>query len=328
MKRRALLAAGLVVGIGRFPVWAQQRQRRIGVLMNALESDPVAQGRKTSFAQSLKELGWSEGRNLHIDVRWAGNDVARTRKYAEELVAQAPDVIVVGGGTNVVRALQQATSTIPIVFTTATDPVGGGLVASLARPGGNTTGLMQREFGLGVKSLELLKQMAPKITRVAVLRDPASTGGVGQFGALQAAAPAFKMELTPIDVRSAAEIERGIAAFARAASDSGMIVTTSSSAQVHRKLLIALAQKHRLPAVYPYAYFVEDGGLSSYGADMNAAYRGAAAYVDRILKGEKPAELPVQQPSSLALVLNLKAARAIGLTIPQPLLVRADKIIE
>jgi putative ABC transport system substrate-binding protein len=295
--------------------------------MNTWEKDPQGQSRRAALLQGLKDLGWVEGRNLRIEMRWGANDGARYRRAAEELVALPAEVIVVGGGTNTARAVQQVTSSIPIVFTSATDPVGGGLVASLARPGGNVTGLQQREFGLGAKSLELLKQLAPNVTRVAVIRDPVSTGGVGQFGAIQAVAPSFKVQLTPVDVRSAAEIERGLAAFARM-PNGGMIVTTSAAAALHRTLLIALATQHRLPAVYAYDYFVDDGGLSSYGPDETDAYRAAAAYVSRILKGEKPADMPVEQQSKVELVLNLKAARAIGLTIPQSLLMRADRVVE
>jgi putative ABC transport system substrate-binding protein len=330
MKRRALLAAGLGVAIGRpITVRAQDpgRPRRIGVVMNTTEKDPEGQARRAALVQGLKDLGWVEGRNARIEIRWGGGDTARYRKAAEEFAALPVEVIVVGGGTNVVRTVQHVTSTIPIVFTTATDPVGGGLVASLARPGGNITGLLQREFGLGAKSLELLKQLAPNVTRVAVIRDPTTTGGAGQFGAIQAVAPNFKVELTPVDVRTPAEIERGLAAFARV-PNGGMVVATSAPATLHRKLLIALAIQHRLPAVYAYDYFVDDGGLASYGADAAEAYRAAAAYVNRILKGEKPADMPVQQPSKVELVLNLKAARAIGLKIPQSLLQRADRVVE
>ena len=329
MKRRALLAAGLAFAIGcPVCVRAQEgRPRRIGVVMNTPEKDPEGQARMSALVQGLKDLGWVEGRNLRIEVRWGAGDSARYRKAAEEFAALPVELIVVGGGTTIVRSVQQVTSTIPIVFTTATDPVGGGLVASLARPGGNTTGLLGREFGLGAKSLELLKQLAPNVTRVAVLRDPASTGGAGQFGAIQAVAPTFKVELTPVDVRTPAEIERGLAAFARA-PNGGMLVTAGGPAILNRKLIIALASQHRLPAVYPYDYFVEDGGLSSYGADTAERYRGSAGYVNRILKGEKPANMPVQQPSKLELVLNRKAARAIGLTIPPSLLQRADRVVE
>lgn len=326
MKRRTLLSAGLAILL---PVHAQEGgpQRRIALFMNTLDKDPLGQARKEALVNGLKERGWIEGRNLRIDYRWVGNDVARYAKHAREVIALAPEVIVVGGGTSVVRPLQQATSTIPIVFTTATDPVGGGLVASLPRPGGNITGLMQREFGLGSKSLELLKQIAPQVKRVAVFRDPASTGGVGQFGAIQAAAPSFGVEVTPLDVRTPADIERGMGEFARAANG-GVVVTLSSSAGVHRKVLIDAANKHRLPTVYPAGHFAIDGGLAAYGIDTLENYRRAGAYVDRILKGEKPAEMPVQQPDKFELLINLRTARAIGVKIPQPVLLRADKIIE
>lgn len=330
MKRRTLLGAGLlVVAAPPFPIRAQEpaRQRLIGLLINTAQTDQLGRAQRDGLVEGLKERGWVEGRNLRIADRWVGNDVTRYPKYAEEIVRLAPEVIVVGGGTNMVRPLQQATSTIPIVFTTATDPVGGGLVASLARPGGNITGLMQREFGLGVKSLELLKQLVPYATRVAVVRDPASTGGVGQFGAIQAAAQSFKVEISPIDVRTAAAIEQGIVSFA-STPNGGLIVTSSTSAGVHRKLIINLANKHRLPAVFANTFYVVEGGLSAYGVDTVQAYRNGAAYVDRILRGERPADLPVQQPSKYELLLNLKTARAIGLTVPQAVLLRADKVFE
>jgi putative ABC transport system substrate-binding protein len=245
----------------------------------------------------------------------------------QELLALGPDVILAGGGTNTARPFQQATSTVPIVFTSATDPVGGGLVASLARPGGNLTGLSQREFGLAGKSLELLKELAPRMTRVAVMRDPTSTGGAGQFGAIQSVAPSLKVELMPIDVRTPAAIERGITAFAKGPSG-GMIATTSAPVLTHRKLLVRLARENRLPAIYPYAEIVQEGGLCSYGVYEAAAYRGAAEYVARILKGEKPENLPVQQPTNIELVVNQKAAREIGLAIPQAVLLRANRVIE
>jgi putative ABC transport system substrate-binding protein len=330
MKRRDLLAAGAAIAAGAaLPLCAQDasRQRHIAVIMNTLEKDARGQQLKGALLQGLKERGWTEGVNLRIEYRWVGNDVASYRKHAEEIVRVEPEVIVVGGGTTVVRPLQQATSTIPIVFATATDPVGGGLVASLARPGGNITGMSQREYGLRTKALELLKQLAPHVKRVAVFRDPSTTGGVGQFAAIQAAAPSFKVELVPLDVRTADAIERGIADFARASSG-GVIVTSSSSAGIHRKLIVSLLNKHRLPTVYPTGLYAEEGGLSAYGIDVVDNYRRVAAYVDRILKGEKPAQMPVEDPSKFELVLNLKTARAIGLTIPQPVLLRADKIIE
>lgn len=329
MRRRALLAAGLGVAIGRSVAARAQepgRPRRVGVVMNTPDDSEGAL-RKAALVQGLKDLGWVEGRNVRIEVRWGGGDTEKYRKAAEEFARLPVDVIVVGGGTTTVRTIQQVTSAIPIVFTSATDPVGGGLIASLARPGGNVTGLQGREFGLGAKSLELLKQLAPGVTRVAVLRDPGSTGGVGQFAAIQAVAPSFKVELSPVDIRTAGEIERGLAAFARMPKG-GMLVTTSAFATLHRKVITTMANRHRLPAVYAYDFIVDQGGLASYGPDLAEAYLAAAGYVNRILRGEKPADMPVQQPSKLELVLNVKAAGAIGLTIPQWLLQRADRIVE
>lgn len=327
MRRRVLIAGLAVTAVGPM-VWAQDagRQRRVAVLSNHAEKDPLTQSVKAAFEGGLAEQGWQPGRNLRIDYRWGSSEVSRYPKYAQELLALAPDVLVAGGGTNVARVLQQATSTVPIVFTLATDPVGGGLVASLARPGGNITGLSQREFGLGGKSLELLKQLAPDLRRVVVLRDPSTTGGTGQFGAMQAVAPSLRLELTPVDVRTPAAIEQGLAAFARG-SGGGMIVTTSSAVRTHRKVLIKLAHEHRLPAIYPYSFIVEEGGLCSYGVDEAAAYRSATVYVARILKGEKAGDLPVQQPTKFELVINQRTAREIGLAIPQPVLLRADKVI-
>lgn len=324
MKRRTFLTASLAMAM---PGYGQERQRRIALFMNTFEKDGLGQARRDALLQGLKELGWVEGRNLRVDYRWVGNDVARYRTQAEQVVAAGPEVIIVGGGTNIVRPLQQATSTIPIVFTTATDPVGGGLVASLSRPGGNITGLLAREFGLGTKALELLKQLAPHVKRVAVLRDPASTGGVGQFAAVQAAASSMGVEVFPVDVRTPQVIERGITDFARA-PNGGVIVTSSSSAGVHRKLIVQMANKHRLPAVYTSHEYVDEGGLSAYGVDLRDNYRRAAGYVDRLLKGEKAAEMPVQQPNKFEMFINLKAARAMELKVPQSVLLRADKVIE
>ena len=330
MKRRALLLASLMLAVGRpLSSGAQDaaRQRRVFVLSNTLESDPLGRAQQAALLEGLKERGWVEGRNLRVDYRWVGNDLSRYSRSIPEVVGSSPDVIVIGGGTNMVRPMQQATGTIPIVFATATDPVGGGLVASLARPGGNITGLSQREFGLGAKALELIKQLEPRITRAAVVRDPSSTGGVGQFGAIQTAAQALRVEVVPIDVRTAPAIEREIGAFANS-PNGGLIVTSSSSARAHRKTLIGLAHQHRLPAVFPSSAYVSEGALSSYGIDTVHAYRGVAAYVDRILKGEKPADMPVQQPTKFELAVNLKTARAIGLAVPQAVLLRADKIID
>jgi putative tryptophan/tyrosine transport system substrate-binding protein len=307
---------------------AQQRERirRIGVLMNRVADDPESQVLIAAFMQALQQSGWTVGRNLHIDIRWGAGNAELTGKYAAELVALAPDVVL-APTTATVRAVHQVSRTVPVVFTTATDPVSGGLVASLAHPGGNVTGFTQREFGLSAKSLELLKEIAPRLSRMAVLRDSTTTGGAGQMGAIQAAAPALALEITPIDVREADEINRNVAAFARQ-SNGGLFVTTSAPAMVHRELIIALATRHRLPAIYPFRYYVASGGLISYGPDTLEPYRGAAGYVDRILKGEKPADLPVQAPTKYELVINLKTAKALGLSVPPSLLAIADEVIE
>jgi putative ABC transport system substrate-binding protein len=303
-----------------------ERMRRIGVLLSLAANDSEGQARVAAFLQGLQQLGWSEGRNVRIDIRWsAGNDVD-TRRYAAELVALAPDAILAVGGA-VVGALLQATRTVPIVFTQTPDPVGAGYVASLARPGGNATGFLFIEYGMSAKWLELLKEIAPRVTRAVVLRDAAIAQGIGQFAVIQAAAPSFGMELRPVDMRDAPEIERGVTEFARA-PNGGLIVTGSASALVHRDLIIALAARYRLPAVYPARYFVASGGLISYGPDSIDPHRRAAGYVDRILKGEKPADLPVQAPTKYELVINLKAAKALGLTMPPTLLARADAVIE
>jgi putative ABC transport system substrate-binding protein len=276
--------------------------------------------------QGLQEQGWTVGRNVQLDVRWTAGEPNLTRRYAAELVALAPDVIL-GAVTTSVQALLEVTRSIPIVFAAATDPVGGGLVASLARPGGNVTGFSVQEFGLRAKSLELLKELAPRIARVAVLRDSTTTGGIAQFAAVQPAAPALGVELTPIDVRDAGEIERTLAAFVRE-PNGGLIVTTGARGYAHRELIVKLAAQRRLPAVYPFRYWVNDGGLISYGSDQIDPYRRSAAYVDRILKGEKPADLPVQAPTKYELVINLKTAKALGLEVPPMLLARADEVIE
>jgi ABC-type uncharacterized transport system substrate-binding protein len=269
--------------------------RRVGVLMTLSEDDPEGRERMEAFLQSLQQLGWSDGRNVKIDYRWRANDAERVRRYAAELVALAPDVILTADSQSV-AALQQATRTVPIVFGNVIDPVGAGYVESLARPGGNITGFTVFEYGISPKWLELLKQIAPHVTRAAVLRDPTIASGIGQLGAIQGAAPSFGLELRPIDVHDAAEIERAVAAFART-SNGGLIVTGSSVATGHRDIIVKLAAKHRLPAVYAARFFVTSGGLISYGPDRVDAYRRAAGYVDRILKGEKPADLPVQVPT-------------------------------
>ena len=302
-----------------------ERMRRIGVLMNFTSDDPVSQDRLTAFVQGLQELGWTVGRNLQIDYRWGAGNVERYRTFAAELVALTPDVLVTAGAP-AVEALQRATRTVPIVFTNVTDPVGGGLVASLARPGGNTTGFTLSEYGLSGKWLELLKEIAPRVTRAAVLRDPVAVG-IGQFAAVQAVAPSLQMELSPVDVRDASEIERAVTAFADR-PNGGLIATASAPTAIHRELIIALATRHKLPAVYPFRYYVTSGGLISYGPDTIDQYRLAASYVDRILKGEKPADLPVQVPTKYELVINLKTAKALGIEVPPMLLARADEVIE
>jgi ABC-type uncharacterized transport system substrate-binding protein len=299
--------------------------RRIGVLMNSTADDAVSQDRLTAFVQGLQELGWTVGRNLQIDYRWGAGNVERYRTFAAELVALTPDILVTVGAP-AVEALQRATRTVPIVFISVTDPVGGGLVASLARPGGNTTGFTLSEYGLSGKWLELLKEIAPRVTRAAVLRDPVAVG-IGQFAAIQAVAPSLQVELSPVDVRDAGEIERAVTAFADR-PNGALIVTASAFTMIHRELIIALARRHQLPAVYAYRYFVTSGGLISYGPDPIDPYRLAAGYVDRILKGEKPADLPVQFPTRYMLVINLKTAKAIGLDVPATLLARADEVIE
>jgi putative tryptophan/tyrosine transport system substrate-binding protein len=301
--------------------------RRIGVLMHLAADDLEGQARIAAFLQGLQEGGWSVGRNVRIDYRWAVGDAERSRRYAAELVAFAPDAILAAGGA-VVAPLLQATRTVPIVFVQTPDPVGAGFVASLARPGGNATGFSIFEFGISGKWLELLKEIAPRVTRAAVLRDLALAAGSGQLGAIQSVAPSFGVELSPIDVRGADEIEHAITAFARSSTNSGLIVTGSALATVHRDLIVALAARHRLPAVYPVRVFATGGGLISYGPDSIDPYRRAAGYVDRILRGEKPADLPVQTPTKYELVINLKTAKALGLDVPPTLLARADEVIE
>jgi putative ABC transport system substrate-binding protein len=317
-------------GAAAWPVVARGQQpgrmRRIGVLMNVAADDPEAEARNASLMQGLQELGWTVGGNLQIDYRWAGGDAERLRRDAAELVGLAPDVVV-ASGTSTVGPLQRTTRTVPIVFAGVADPVGAGFIDSLARPGGNTTGFISFEYGLSGKWLELLKEIAPGVTRVAVLRDSAISGGTGQFGAIQSVAPSLRVEVNPINVRDAGEIERAIAAFARS-PNGGLIVTASGLAIVHRELIVALAARHKLPAVYYYRFFVTDGGLVSYGPDPHDQYRRAAGYVDRILKGEKPADLPVQAPTKYELVINLKTAKALGLDVPTTVLARADEVIE
>ena len=312
-----------------FAARAQQsdRVRRIGVLMAATADDPDYQARIAAFQQGLQQLGWSDGRNVHIDTRWATTKPDDIRRHAAELAALAPDVILAGTGTATVAPLLQATRTVPIVFAVVIDPVGAGFVDSLARPGGNATGFTVFEYGMSGKWLELLKQIAPAVTRAAVLRDPTIASGIGQFAAVQAVAPSLGVDLSAVDVRDAGEIERAVTAFARS-SIGGLIVTASALATRHRDLIIALAARLRLPAVYPYRFFVTVGGLISYGPNFVDQYRQAAGYVDRILKGEKPAELPVQAATKYELAINLKTAKALGLTVPPAVLARAGEVIE
>jgi ABC-type uncharacterized transport system substrate-binding protein len=308
---------------------AQQPERvpRIGVLMASAADDPENQARMAAFLQGLAQLGWTDGRNVRIDTRWATTNADDLRRHAAELAALAPDVLVAATGTATVAPLLQATRAVPIVFVAVVDPVGAGFVASLARPGGNATGFLMFEYGLSGKWLELLKQVAPGVTRAAVLRDPAVASGIGQFAAVQAVAPSLGVELSPVDARDAPEIERAITVFARS-GNSGLIVTPSPVAARHRDLIATLASRHRLPAVYGARHYVAAGGLISYGPDLIDQYRRAAGYVDRILKGEKAADLPVQAPTKYELVINLKTAKALGLTVPDKLLAFADEVIE
>jgi putative tryptophan/tyrosine transport system substrate-binding protein len=327
MRRRDFIT--LVGGAAAWPLaaLAQQgeRMRRIGILLNFEASE--GQARKKAFTQGLQNLGWTEGANVQIEARWAGDDADRTRRYAAELVALEPDVILASPSPSVAE-LQRITRTTPIVFANLIDPVGAGFVASLARPGGNTTGFSAFEYSLSGKWLELLKELAPNMTRVAVLRDPAETAGIGQFAAIQAMAPpTLGLELSPIDARFPAEIERAITAFA-IEPNGGLIVTASPQAVMQRDAIISLATRLRLPNVYPFPYWPASGGLASYGPNSNDAYTRAAAYVDRILKGAKPADLPVQAPTKYELVINLKTAKAFGLNVSHSLLATADQVIE
>jgi putative ABC transport system substrate-binding protein len=302
-----------------------ERMRRVGLLVNLAVDDPMGQARVATFVQGLQAAGWSDGRNVRIDTRWAAADPGNYRKYAAELIALGPDVVL-ASTTAAVAQLQQASRTVPIVFVSAIDPVGSGLITSMARPGGNVTGFVIFEYALAAKWLELLKEIAPSVKRAAVLRDAAVASGIGQFAAIQAAG-SVGMELSAIDLRDAGEIERAIADFAQR-PNGGLIVTASQFGTNHPGPLAALAARHKLPAVYPFRYFASAGGLISYGVDQLDEYHRAAVYVDRILKGEKPADLPVQAPTKHELVINLKTAKALGLSVPDTLLARADEVIE
>ncbi len=302
-----------------------ERMRRIGVLLPVAADNPDPQALYAAFVRGLQQLGWTDGRNVRIDTRWGAGNPANSRKYATELVALAPDVILAVGVS--VEPLLQATRTVPIVFTIVPDPVGSGFVDSLSRPGGNATGFLMFEYSLCGKWPELLKEIAPSVTRAAVLRDAAVAAGIGQFAVIQSVAPSVGVEVSPVNVRDAAEIERAVATFARS-GNGGLILTASAWSVVHRDLIIALAARHKLPAVYHERFFVAAGGLISYGPNFLDQFRQAAGYVDRILKGEKPADLPVQAPKKYELVINLKTAKALGLTVPQLILARADEVIE
>jgi putative ABC transport system substrate-binding protein len=329
MRRREFIKViGGATAAWPFAARAQQgeRVRRVGVLMNLRADDPESPARVAAFAQGLQELGWTVGRNVRVDYRWGADDADLYRQYAVELVALAPDVIVVSGGT-IVAALQRASRNVPIVFVSVVDPVGAGLVSTLARPGGNTTGFTNFEYGMSGKWLELLKQIAPHVVRAAVMRDPAAATGIGQFAAIQTVAPSFGVELSAVIVRDPEEIEHAITAVARS-SNGSLIATASALALVHRDLIITLAARHRLPAVYSDRVFVTGGGLISYGPDRVDQYRRAAGYVDRILKGEKPSDLPVQAPTKYELAINLRTSRALRLTVPPSLLAIADEVIE
>src|SRR5436190_18006429 len=303
-----------------------ERVRRIGALSGAGETDPLFRVATTAFVERLQQLGWTEGRNIKIDYRWGGGDPDRIRRHASELAALVPDAILVTG-TAAVGPMIKATRTVPIVFVIVPDPVGAGYVDSLARPGGNVTGFTNFEYGLSAKWLQLLKEIAPKTTRVAVLRDAELAAGTGQFGAIQAMAPSLGIEVVPINVREPADMERDVAAFARS-PNGGLIVTQSALALAHRPLIIALAARHKLPAMYSNQLWVSGGGLSCYTANFADEFRRGAGYIDRILKGEKPADLPVQAPTKYELVINMKTARALGLDVPPTLLARADEVIE
>ncbi|HET9583117.1 MAG TPA: ABC transporter substrate-binding protein [Bradyrhizobium sp.] len=330
MKRRQFITL-LGGAVAAWPLVAGAQQsgpmRRIGVITSVAADDPETYARMAAFHQGLQEAGWIIGSNVQIEYRWGGaGDAERIREYSDELVGLSPDVIL-AVGVSTVGPLQRTTRTIPIIFVQVTDPVGAGFVASLARPGGNATGFATYEFGISVKWLELLKEIAPSVTRVSVLRDPTLATGIGLLAAMQGVAPALRVDLTPVGVGDAGEIERAVVAFARE-QNGGLIVLPGPLTTLHRKLISTLAVRHHLPTIYPYRFYVADGGLSSYGPNSVDQFRLAAGYVDRILKGEKPADLPVQAPTKYRLVINLKTAKALGLDVPPSLLARADEVIE
>jgi len=328
LKRRQFIT--LLGGTAAWPLVARaqqgERMRRIGVLMNRAADNSEGQARLAAFQKALQQLGWNDGRNVRIDIRWAGTDVERERRHAAELVTLAPDLILAGGSSSV-AAVQQASRTVPIVFAGVGDPVGAGFVDSLARPGGNSTGFMAFEYSLSGKWLELLKEVAPGVKRAAVLRDAANPLGIGEFSAIQPVAPSLGVVVSAVNLRDAGAIERSIAAFARSANG-GLVVGGSAIATVQNDLIITLAARHKLPAVYANRFAVTGGGLISYGSDLIDQFGRAAGYVDRILKGEKPADLPVQAPTKYELVINLKTAKALGLDVPASVLARADEVLE
>jgi putative ABC transport system substrate-binding protein len=328
MRRREFIAG--LGGAVAWPMGAQgqqsERVRRISVLLTFPPDDQETMAGLVAFRQALQQSGWTDGGNVRIDMRSSSGDADQIRQNVKEAVASAPDVIFAMGTANA-GWLLQSSRTVPVVFAYTADPVGAGFVESLSRPGGNATGFIQFEYGLSVKWLELLKEIVPRVTRVAVLRDPAISAGIGQWGAIQSVAPTFGVEVSPVNVREAGEIERGIATFARSAGG-GLILTGSALSAIHADLIIALASRHKLPAVYFLRRFVSQGGLISYGPDVIDQYRRAGSYVDRILRGEKPADLPVQAPTKYELAINLKTAKALSLDLPQPLLARADEVIE
>jgi ABC-type uncharacterized transport system substrate-binding protein len=328
MRRREFIT--LLAGAAARPLAARAQQpervRRIGILMSGAESDPQQRAQQAAFVSALNELGWTEGRNVNIDTLWSSGDASRLLTDAKNLVALTPDLVLASGGV-AMQALLQATRTIPVVFLLVLDPVGAGYVQSLAHPGGNVTGFTNFEYGMSGKWLELVQQMMPDLMRAAVLRDPGATSGTAQFAAIQAVAPFLKVDLTSLGLSNVGEMERDIAKFAHG-TKGGLIVLPGALAVVHRELIITLAARHRLPAIYPYHYFITSGGLMSYGPNPTGQFRQAAGYADRILKGEKPADLPVQAPTKYELVINLKTARALGLEVPPTLLARADEVIE
>jgi putative ABC transport system substrate-binding protein len=329
MRRREFVTL-LIGATAAWPLAARAQQpdrmRRVGALMNTAADSADGQARFAAFVHGLQQLGWTDGRNARLDVRWAAGDPERIRRYAAELVALAPDVILATGGTNL-GPLRQVSRTVPTVFTGVSDPVGAGFVDSLARPGGNATGFISFEWNISGKWLELLKEIAPGVTRAAVLRDTELGPGASQFAVIQAVAPSLRVEVNPVNVGGAAEIERAVAAFARA-PNGGLIATGGGRIRFHRDLIVKLAARHNLPAVYYDRVYVDSGGLISYGPDFVDQFRRAAGYVDRVLKGEKPADLPVQAPTKYELVINLQTAKTIGLTVPPTLIARADEVIE